>query len=56
MSIPYSLHRPGASSRPRPDAGWIGVAGPDPSFPDPGAGSTSLSQNITKPATKGPNQ
>ncbi|MGW7328432.1 hypothetical protein ACWGIU_07425 [Streptomyces sp. NPDC054840] len=56
MSIPYGLQRPVCTITRWADAGWIGEVGPYPSFPDPGAGSTSMSQNITKSATKGRNQ
>ena len=38
MNILYSLQHLGYTIPPQPDAGWLGEAGPGPSYPDPGSG------------------
>jgi len=38
MNILYSLHHVGYAIPPNADAGWIGEAGPRPSYLDPGSG------------------
>ena len=38
MNILYSLQHLGYTIPPQADAGWLGEAGPGPSYPDPGSG------------------
>ncbi|WP_327350317.1 flavodoxin family protein [Streptomyces sp. NBC_01304] len=38
MNVLYSLQHLGYTIPPQADAGWIGAAGPGPSYPDPGSG------------------
>jgi len=61
MNILYSLQHLGRTVRPQADAGWIGEAGPGPSYLDPGSGGPEnefTNRNTTfmtwKPAASGP--
>ena len=50
MNILYSLQHLGYTIPPQADAGWIGPAGPGPSYPDPGSGgpeNDSTNRNTT---------
>ncbi len=51
MNVLYSLQHLGYTIPPQADAGWIGEAGPGPSYLDPGSGGPrTTSRSGTRPS------
>jgi len=54
MNVLYSLQHLGYTIPPQADAGWIGAAGPGPSYLDPDSGArTTTSPTATPPSRRG---
>jgi hypothetical protein len=49
MNVLYSLQHLGYTIPPQADAGWIGEAGPGPSYLDPGSGGPETTSPTATP-------